>query len=242
MFLRLPAVWLEDDPEACAGNAGRYVQFGLGCVQLLPERREAGGEQENKLLEQAEEYVCDAYRRAGRLHERRLDDYRLHDPCNSSVRPRAHAGRNQAARDDRPDPVLRRAGRTHAVRQQMRADRHGGNGRHGGGRRRQRVAGRDGEDGVDVLARRVSGRPARGSAAGLEVLGLDRRLLVRHRRIGLDADDRRHHRLRTHLPGDVRARSRQPGNPLRDGRTCRTLGRTRERGRGNPRFGRQPLG
>ena len=78
--------------------------------------------------------------------------HRLHDPRDSSVQPRAHAGRNQAARDDRPDPVLRRAGRTHAVRQQMRADRHGGNGRHGGGRRRQCVAGRDSEDGVHVLA------------------------------------------------------------------------------------------
>ena len=43
MFLRLPAVWLEDDPEACAGNADRYIQFSHGCVQLLPERRAAGG-------------------------------------------------------------------------------------------------------------------------------------------------------------------------------------------------------
>ena len=153
MFLRLPEVWLADDPEACAGNADRYVQFSHGRVQLLPERREAGREQENKLLGQAEEFVCDAYRRAQRLqHRRRLDDDRLHDPRDSSVQPRAHAGRNQAARDDRPDPVLRRAGRTHAVRQQMRADRHGGNGRHGGSRRRQCVAGRDGEDGVHVLA------------------------------------------------------------------------------------------
>ena len=65
---------------------------------------------------------------------------------------RAHAGRNQATCDDRPDPVLRRVGRAHAFQQPMRADRHGGNGRNGGGRRRQRVAGRDGEDGVHVLA------------------------------------------------------------------------------------------